>query len=224
MLLVRRARRMLGGQPGAAWAAAARVAPRAATRPNPNARSGATNRNGEAAVTSASSKPEESTDVYLVAVTFGSPTEGHDLADEIAHAEAGPHAAAVVVERTVDGAVQLTQTAEVDDEQSGWAGPWWGLLVATAYAASIAGTLWGISLGPLWNRLRELGLSAEWMDGVAQALPEGGSAAFFLIGPNQREVILAHVDAETIIGLHEVTVPPAVQVEIRAKLARAKPV
>lgn len=175
-------------------------------------------------MTSRSSKRDESTDVCLLAVTFGSPTEGQDLAAEIVRAEASPQAAAVVVERTAEGSVQLTQTAEVTDELSGWAGPWWGLLVATTYAASIAGTLWGISLGPLWNRLGELGLSAEWMDGVARALPEDGSAAFFLIDAGQREMILAHVNAETMIGVHEFMVPPAVQAEIKSKLARAKPV
>lgn len=166
--------------------------------------------------------PGDSTDI-LLGITFGQPLSAHELVDAVARAGALPQTSAVVVTRTADGSVRLIQTTEIGDEDLGWAGPWWGLLVATVYAASVAGALWGISLGPLWNRLGELGLSAEWMDFVARDLPPGGSAAFFLMDAGQRDAILTFVDAEAVAGVHEIIVPAAVRAEVETKLSRAKP-
>lgn len=168
--------------------------------------------------------PPEGPADMLLGVTLPSPLGAQELADELARTDDWPQTSAVIVTRTADGSVRLTHTTEVGGEELGWAGPWWGLLVATVYAASVAGTLWGISLGPLWNRLGELGLSAEWMDFVARQLSPDGSAAFFLIDAGQREAILACVDTEAVIEVHEIIVPSAVRAEVETKLSRAKPV
>lgn len=175
-------------------------------------------------MTSKTRGSEEETEVHLLCITFGTSQPAHELALDVARAETLAQTSAVVVTRTVDGSVQLTQTTDVGAAHLGWAGPWWSLLVATVYAASIAGRLWGISLGPFWNRLAELGLSTEWMDDVARALPVGGSATMFLIGADQREAVLTHVETDATVALHDIRVPYAVRAEIEKQLARAKPV
>lgn len=129
---------------------------------------------------------------------------------------------AIVGIRGAESDVRLAHTTEIQSEPVMWHGLWLTLLVGLIYAASIAGTMWGISLAGLWSRLTELGLSRESTQALAEVLQRPGSAAFFPGRLGDEDVITATLVGKS-FDLHRLTIPESVVEEVTTRLTKVDP-
>lgn len=91
---------------------------------------------------------------------------------------------AVLVRKDDRGRVRFGQTREVDPRQAAISGGMWGGLIGL-FAASTTGWLLGIAVGALaawwWASRRDVGVPNAWLHQVADRMPNGRTAAVFLL-------------------------------------------
>jgi uncharacterized membrane protein len=122
-------------------------------------------------------------DVLVVAVFDDEQTawDGVVMASTIAaQGKLGLHDACLVV-RALDGAVHKRETHDISTTKAGWYGGAWGLLGGAILGFPIAVAAAGAGLGAFMARRRDLGITDEFEQAVAERLTPGRAAAVVLV-------------------------------------------
>jgi uncharacterized membrane protein len=122
-------------------------------------------------------------DVLVVAVFDEEKTawDGVVTASTIAaQGKLGLHDACLVV-RAPDGTVHKRETHDISTSKGGWYGGAWGLLGGAILGFPIAVAAAGAGLGAFMARRRDLGITDEFEQEVAERLTPGKSAAVVLV-------------------------------------------
>jgi uncharacterized membrane protein len=127
-----------------------------------------------------------------------------------------------VVTRSEDGAIHLSETADVGDRAATWGGAFWGGLLGLALGGPVLGAGIGAGLGRLSARRSDLGIPDDFQRSVAVKLPPGRAAAVILVEVHDPERALA--EASSWGGeLLETDLPPEGESELRKALERVRP-
>lgn len=100
---------------------------------------------------------------------------------------------AVVVTRK-DGEVQLHQPVNMTAIGAA-GGTMWGALIGLIFLNPLAGAAIGGLGGALAGRFSDIGINDDFIREVAQAVPPGGSAVFFLIRKMTADKVLARLES-----------------------------
>jgi uncharacterized membrane protein len=97
-----------------------------------------------------------------------------------AQGKLGLHDATLVV-RAPDGTVHKRQTRDITTTKGGWYGGAWGLLGGAILGFPLAVAAAGAGVGAFMARRRDLGVTDEFEQAVAERLTPGKSAAVVLV-------------------------------------------
>lgn len=97
-----------------------------------------------------------------------------------AQGQLGLHDACLVV-RSPDGTVHMRETQDISTTKAGWYGGAWGLLGGAILGFPLAVAAAGASLGVFAAHRRDLGITDEFEQAVAERLDSGKSAAVVLV-------------------------------------------
>jgi uncharacterized membrane protein len=101
-------------------------------------------------------------------------------AEVAAQGEAGLHDACLVV-RAADGSVQKRETRDITPTKAGWYGGAWGLLGGAILGFPLAVAAASAGVGVFVARRRDLGVTDDFEQAVAERLEPGKSAAVVLV-------------------------------------------
>ncbi len=162
----------------------------------------------------------------LIGFSFESSEAGaHEMLGLDRSSPALPVSETVAVTRSSEGHISITTDRDVGSSSP--RGSWAELLVSTIIAGPEAGIYIGISLAILWSRLVELGMSATWMQGVADSVLPGGCAMFLIVEPVQSD---EHVDllagryglVNRATATHQIFIPSGARDELEAQFGAAR--
>jgi uncharacterized membrane protein len=97
-----------------------------------------------------------------------------------AQGQLGLHDACLVV-RAADGKVHRRETHDISTTKGGWYGGAWGLLGGAIIGFPVAIAAAGAGIGAFMARRRDLGITEEFEQAVADRLDPGKSAAVVLV-------------------------------------------
>ena len=132
----------------------------------------------------------------LVAVAFDDETTAFELRGALAKLQKEyliQMEDVVVVTRDDEGKVKLHQA--VNMTASGAAGGgFWGALIGLVFLNPILGAAVGAGVGALTGRFTDIGIDDEFMKGLGESLPKGGSALFVLVKKATGDKVLAALE------------------------------
>jgi uncharacterized membrane protein len=115
-------------------------------------------------------------------------------ANVAAQGQAGLHDACLVV-REPDGKVHLRETKDISSTKAAWYGGAWGLLGGAVVGFPIAVAAAAAGLGAYMARRRDLGVTDEFEQAVAERLEPGTAAAVVLVDETLSPPIVSAAEA-----------------------------
>jgi len=119
----------------------------------------------------------------LVAVAFDDETTAFELRSELAKLQKEYLIAmedVVIVTRDDNGKVKLHQAVNMTAAGAAGGG-FWGMLIGLIFLNPLLGAAVGAGAGALSGYLADIGIDDDFIKGLGENLPEGGSAIFVLV-------------------------------------------
>lgn len=126
---------------------------------------------------------------------------------------------AVVVTRPTAEKIQLHQAVNLS-AAGALGGGFWGTLVGLLFLNPLIGAAVGAASGALAGRFTDIGINDDFMRGLGQSVPPGGSAVFILVRKMTADKVLARLEGFHLRGrVMQTSLPDAQEQKLRDAFA-----
>ena len=161
----------------------------------------------------------------LVVIAFDDEATGFELRSELVKMQTEyliQLEDAVVVTRPSAEDIQLHQAVNLT-AAGAVGGGFWGTLVGLLFLNPLLGAAVGAASGAIAGKLSDVGINDDFMRGLGQSIPPGGSAVFILVRKMTADKVLARLESFRLRGrVLQTSLPDAQEERLREAFAGGK--